>query len=415
VPVWKVTPGRLAGEVSSGPTTTTAGSLRARRRLLALQACATTVVLIASGLFVRTVLYSFRFAPGFDIDRTVFVAVQEKSAFATPGVDLTAVGLARRAELTDLLEQFPSVHAVAGGAPPIGGETLSISQELRTLRAGGREERLLIGVLAGTPNLLTTLGVPLLAGRALNGADAMRIVPVPVVITRSLAERLWASEGALGQVFAMPGMRPADYAVVGIADDFAFGTLSRPVAGVVVTARGDWDFRVSNLVLQTDDPGRVVAALPNHLAGRVVRVATGREIVGRDITQQRLAAWAFSGFGLVALLLGIGGVFGLVAYLAQARRHEFGLRMALGATLSGVVRTAMAAALGPVAIGVAMGLLLGAIVSRVFTALLVGIDGLDPGTYAGVGLVMLAPAGLAALAAAWRLRRLTPAEALRRG
>jgi ABC-type antimicrobial peptide transport system permease subunit len=168
------------------------------------------------------------------------------------------------------------------------------------------------------------------------------------------------------------------------------------------------------VVLQTDDPGAVVAAVPNHLADRVVRVATGREIVARDIARQRLGAWAFSGFGLVTLLLGIGGVFGLVAYLAQARRREFGVRMALGATPSDVVRNAVAAALGPVTVGVAAGLLIGAVVSRVFAALLVGIDGLDPGTYAGVALVMLVSATVAALAAARRLRRLTPSEAFRR-
>jgi hypothetical protein len=257
----------------------------------------------------------------------------------------------------------------------------------------GREERLLVGVLAGTPNLLSTLGVPLLAGRALDRSDATRTVPTPVVVTRSLAERLWASGEALGQAFSLLEMRGGTYVVVGVADDVAFGTLSRPVAGVVVTARGDWDFRQSSLVLRAEAPGAVVAALPRHLPDRVVRVATGREIVGRDISQQRLGAWAFSGFGVVGLLLGIGGVFGLVAYLAHARRREVGVRMA---------------------VGILAGLLIGTIVCRVFGALLVGVDALDPGTYAGVGLVILVPATLAALAAAWRLRRLTPSEALRR-
>jgi hypothetical protein len=240
-------------------------------------------------------------------------------------------------------------------------------------------------------------------------------VSTPVVITRSLAKRLWAAGDALGQTFSVRDMRSGTYVVVGVADDFAFGTLSLPVAGVVVTARGDLEFRESNLVVHADNPDVVVAALPIRLAGRVIRVATGREIVGRDIAQQRLGAWVFSGFGLVALLLGIGGVFGLVAYLAQARRHEFGVRMALGASLPDVVRNAVTAALGPVAVGVATGLMLGAAASQVFAAVLVGIDRLDPSTYAGVGLVMLIPATLAALAAAWRLRRLTPSEALRCG
>ena len=414
VPLWKATHGRLAGEISSGPATATRGALRARRRLLALQVCATTVILIASGLFVRTVLYSFRVGAGFDIDRTVFLTVQERSLrslFTTAGADATAVGLARRAQLTGLLEQLPSVHAVAGGVAPIGADA---NVAPRTIGVAGREERLLVGVLAGTPNLLTTLGVPLLAGRALDRSDATSTAPTPAVITRSLAKRLWTSGDVLGQAFSLREMRGGQYVVVGIAGDFAFGTLARPVAGVVVTARGDWDFMVSNVVLHAADPGAVVAAVPRLLADRVVRVATGREIVGRDIAQQRLGAWAFSGFGLVALLLGIGGVFGLVAYLAQARQREFGLHMALGATLSDVVRNAVTAALGPVAVGVVAGLLIGAVVSRVFVALLVGIDGLDPATYAGVGLVMLVPATLAALAAARQLRRLTPADALRR-
>lgn len=418
MPLWKATRARLASEVSTGPATTTLGSLRVRRQLLALQVCATTVVLIAAGLFVRTVLYSFRGAAGFDLDRTVFVSVQEKpvlvqekAVFETPAVDWRSLGLARKAQVTRILEQLPSVHAVAGGQPPIGADALA-SLRPRTVNVGERVEQLLVGMLSGTPNLLAALGVPLLAGRALDPSDATTTAPTPIVITRSLAERLWPSGDALGRMFSTSTLRVRGV-VVGIAGNFAFGTLSRPVDGVIVTARGDPDFRASNLVLQTDDPTTVVVAAQKLLAGRVVRVATGREIVARDIAQQRLGAWAFSGFGLVAWLLGIGGVFGLVAYLAQSRRREFGVRMALGATLRDLVRHNVTTALGPVAMGVTTGLLIGAFVSRLFAALLVGIDGLDPATYVGVGVAMLACATVAALAAAWRLRCTTPSDALR--
>ena len=410
VPLSKVTHGRLAGEVSTGQATTPTRSVRARRRLLTLQVFATTVVLIASGLFVRTVLYSYRIAAGFDIDQTVFVTVQEKPLQPTPGSSAREVGLARRAELTGILEQLPSVRAVAGGVAPIGSDALVT---LRTIRMTGREVQTRLGILHGTPNLLSTLGVPLLEGRALDRSDTASTTPTPVVMTRSLAERLWLPGEGLGQAFSI---REAggSYVVVGIAADFAFGTLSQPAAGVVVTARGDLEFRASHMVLQTNDSGAVIAALATHLPDRVVRVATGRGIVERDIAQQRLGAWAFSGFGLVALLLGIGGVFGLVLYLVQARRREFGVRMALGATSSGVVRNAVSAAFGPVGVGVAMGLMLGAVVSRVFSSLLVGIGSLDLETYAGVALVIVVPAVLAATAAAWQLHRLAPSEALRR-
>jgi predicted permease len=417
--VWSVMNGRLAGKMSAGSITVTAAAVRVRRRPLALQVCATTVVLVASGLFVRTVLYSFRVASGIDVDRTVFVSVQEKplegleTSFAS-GVDPLAAGLARRAQLADVLLRLPSVRDVAGGTPPIGTAALTASTPLpHTFNIAGREVPALVGVMWGTPNLLSVLGVPLLAGRALDARDASTINPISAVITRSLAQRLWPTRDALGQVLVSASGYPRRSLIVGIAEDFAFGTLSRPIDGVLVIARGDSDFRVSNMVLQTDDPRGVAAAVPALLPGRVVRVTTGREVIARDIAQQRLGAWAFSGFGLVALVLGIGGVFGLVAYLTHARQREFGIRMVLGATLPRLLQTAVTAALWPAVIGMIAGMLIGAAVSRVFAALLVGINGLDLWTYGSIGLMVLVPALLAALAAAWRLRRLTPAAALR--
>jgi hypothetical protein len=416
-----MTHARLAGEVATGPVQATASALRTRHRLVALQASATTVVLIASGLFVHTVLYSFRGAAGFNIEHTVFVSIQERPVGtasdlrAVPRIDFGAIALARRAQLSDLFSSLPLVRAVAGGTAPVGPDALAGNPPLsRTITVGEHKESLLVGVLSGTPNLLTTLGVPLLAGRPLNASDAATMEPLPVIMTRSLAERLWPSGDALGQTFTSQPRFPSECVVVGIASDFAFGTLSLPVGGVLVIARGDFDYRVSNIVLQADDPRVVVAAIPKLLPDRVVRVATGRDVVGRDIAQQRLGAWAFSGFGVVALLLGVGGVYGLVTYVAQARRREFGIRMAIGATLAHVIRGAVFSAVKPVALGVATGLLVGAVGSRLFAALLVGISGLDPSTFVAVGFVMLVPASLAALAAASKLRKLSPSDALRR-
>jgi hypothetical protein len=417
--LWSVMNGRLTGEMSAGSATVPAAAVRVRRRLLALQVCATTVVLVASGLFVRTVLYSFRVASGIDIDRTVFVSVQEKPlrGLESPpasGVSPLAAGNARRDQLADVFRRLPSVRDVAGGTPPIGAAALTTSTPLpHTFNIAGRQVSALVGVMWGTPNLLSVLGVPLLAGRALDARDAPTVDPISAVITRSLAQRLWPTGDALGQVLVSGSGYPRRSLIVGIAEDFAFGTLSRPVDGVLVIARGDSDFRVSNMVLRTDDPRAVAAAVPAVLADRVVRVTTGREVVARDIAQQRLGAWMFSGFGLVALALGIGGVFGLVAYLAHARQREFGIRMVLGATWPRLLQTAVTAAVWPTAIGMFAGMLMGAAVSRVFAALLVGINGPDPWTYASVGLVVLVPALLAALAAAWRLRRITPGAALR--
>jgi putative ABC transport system permease protein len=142
-----------------------------------------------------------------------------------------------------------------------------------------------------------------------------------------------------------------------------------------------------------------------------VEMSIGREVIARDLGQLRLGAWFFSGFGVVALVLGAGGVFGLVAYLFESRRREFGIRLALGATPRALVRYGLAVALIPVSIGVIAGVLTAIPVTRSLASFLIGVTPLDPATYAGVAVAILAPAAAAALAAAWRLGRVAPSEA----
>jgi len=202
------------------------------------------------------------------------------------------------------------------------------------------------------------------------------------------------------------------YVIVGIAGDLAFGSLAQPGSGVVVLANEDTGM-ISNFVIRTDHPEMVAGIVRRTIKGEVVQAATGREVIARDIGRQRLGAWFFSGFGLAALLLGVGGTFGLVAYLAESRRREFGIRLALGPDISHLVRRGPAAALPPVSAGVAAGLILAGIVSQGFEAFLVGISALDPVAYLLVAVAMLSCAAIAALAAAWRLRRTNPSDALR--
>jgi len=112
-------------------------------------------------------------------------------------------------------------------------------------------------------------------------------------------------------------------------------------------------------------------------------------------------------------VLGAGGVFGLVAYLAESRPREFGVRLALGATERDLVWRGLAAGLAPVATGTAIGLLAAALVARLSLSMLPGLSALDSPTYAAVAVLMILCATGSGLVAAWRLRRLSPAEALR--
>jgi ABC-type antimicrobial peptide transport system permease subunit len=152
------------------------------------------------------------------------------------------------------------------------------------------------------------------------------------------------------------------------------------------------------------------AANPNASSPFVV---SGRNIVSADLGRQRLGAWFFSGFGLVALFVGAGSVFGLVSYLAESRRREFGIRLALGASHWDVARLGISVALIPSMAGLLLGLGLSVGLSRVFTALLVGVSPFDWLTFSAVSVGLLSASAIAALAAAVRLRGILPIDALK--
>lgn len=408
LPIARATRPRLAGELTGTTSSTTRASQRIRQALLALQVCATMIVLIAAGLFVRAVVHGFGNAPGFDVNQTVFVSIQEGPLRDATGYrpDLIA---ARNARLMQALREVPGVTEVASGLPPIGPADRFV---IKKLTAQEQDHELAVGQFRGSPEVLSALGVPILRGRSLTAADSSAS-PYPAVISETLARRLWPGGDALGQPLRAPVSRYGPFVVVGIARDLPFGSLSDPGDGVVVTAQPDGNATVSSFVVRTELPAVVAGSIRRTIKAQVVKATTGRELVAQDIGRQRLGAWFFSGFGLAALLLGVGGAFGLVSYLAESQRREFGVRLALGATMAHLVRRGLVAALVPVAAGVACGLIVAAAVSRVFTSLLAGISALDAVTYVGVAVMTLGCATIAALAAAWRLRRTSPADALR--
>jgi len=431
LPIRRFTRARLAQELIAGPVATApAASQRIRQALLALQVSATIVVLVAAGLFVRAVVHGFGHAPGFDIDRTKFVTVQlppamNLSAFRarTPKDENPVEGwkkatAARATRLREALRSLPGVAEVAEGMPPIDPDQAESLLAPRAVDTWSEHHELRLGMMRWSPEWLSALGVPILAGRGLTPADATS-TPAPAVVTASLARMLWPAGDALGQPFFVKAVRSGGrHVVVGIARDFVVGSLTRPAAGVVVTAAPPTFGIEHHFAVRTAHPDRLVEPMRRAVKAIEpdtprVKVTTGRDIIARDIGRQRLGAWFFSWFGLTALILGVGGVFGLTAYLAESRYREFGVRLALGATPHDLVRHGLSAALVPTSLGVGAGLVAAAVVARLFTSLLTGLSALDPTTYGAVAGLMLSCAVLAGLGGAWRLRRMAPVDALR--
>ena len=421
VPVMRFTRARFAREVITSTATSPPSSQRLRQLLLGFHVAATIVVLVGAGLFVRAVLHAFNSAAGFAVDRTVFVQVQLVPPFLSNETDLAARNAAiesRRRDIAEALGTLPFTEVVARGGAPIGPDQASRLLSPLTIQTGDDVHNVRAGVLAGDAQLPDALGVRLLQGRRLTTADTS-VRPQPVLVTASLARALWPRDTAVGQNLTIsPKSRAVTSTVVGVLSDVAFGSVTVPSAGVVFSMAPVASGANVEFVVRAER-AEVLAGQIRELLRRTVpdapkiSVATGREVLATDVGRQRLGAWFFCGFGLSALVLGAGGVFGLVAYLAETRRREFGVLMALGATHPDLVRRGMVAGLGPVSLGAIVGLIAAGLVSRLFVAILPGLSLLDPLSYLAATLLMVGASAVASIAAAWRLRHLSPANVLR--
>jgi ABC-type antimicrobial peptide transport system permease subunit len=272
-----------------------------------------------------------------------------------------------------------------------------------------------IGVHRGDSGYVNALGLRLIAGEVpADGTGSL--------ITRSLAARLWPEGSALGQ--SVSGDR-ASYHIVGVVDDFVQGSMTSDAAGGLITmseslARmaGGQIGRVSMTLATTRDASALVPQVEQVVAGIYPnaaerRVASGRQLLEADLGRERLGAAFFAGFGAVSLILGLAGVFGLVAYLAESRAREFGIRMALGATPRRVIHMIVGMSLVPVLAGATVGLGLAVLLSDTVSALVHGVGTLDVVSYVGAAALMVGGALAAGLVAALRIRRISPMDALR--
>jgi hypothetical protein len=234
----------------------------------------------------------------------------------------------------------------------------------------------------------------------------------PLVVNRTLAERLWPGRPAVGQMvrFALE-----DAIVVGVVPDpERLGEPTGPYAYVPFGPR-----RYSNAMWLyarvRSDPASTMRTLRTLLADidphvPPIAIMTVEEIVGAELFPQRLAGSFIGASGLAALLLSATGLFGLLSFHVAERTREIGVRVALGASRGAIVRMVLLEAMQPLAAGLAFGLVLGVALARLLRGFLHGLSPTDPATFAAVPAIL----AIVALLAAWLpARRATRIEAIR--
>jgi len=266
------------------------------------------------------------------------------------------------------------------------------------------------------PAYFKTLAVTLLRGREITDADRAT-APGVVIVNDSLAQRYWPNEEALGK-----RIRSGETwkEVIGVAENTKFrvaGEVEPPMI-YLPYLQTESSSRLSLVMRVSGDAAGVMAAVRREVrwldAGVPVEATMSLpEAVDFGALPQRVAASAASGFGLIGLMLAAIGIYGLVSYTVAQRTQEIGVRVALGATPSGILRLVLLRGFKLAAIGLGNGAALALATTQVLAELLFGISPADPVTFAAVVLLLAGTVLVACIAPARRAARVDPMVALR--
>ena len=386
------------------------GRSRLRNSLSTAQVAGCAVLLVAAGLLVRGLHRAESTSPGF-ITKNVIVASLD---LANNGYNETRASAFER-DLHDRLAAVPGVVGVARSAvmPCVTGYLVGVT--IPGSKAGDGSQLVWGNIVS--PDYFQTMGIRLLRGRVFTEREAETSGVVPAVISATMARGFWPGADPLGKRFIAP---KTIYQVVGVAPDVQNSHLGQTDGPFFYGASGPHSALDAKLFVRTSGDTSAVAAAVPQLVRQLdpnVRASTEtfEQALENILAPPRTAALLVAILGLLAMILAGVGVSGMVAYAASQRTHEIGIRMALGAHPRDIMAMLLRQAAKLSAIGLAIGLALGAGASQWLYAasLLFGVCPLDPATYLTTAIVLASVTMLACYLPARQAMRVDPMGALR--
>jgi predicted permease len=398
----------LKDEGSGGMTRT-----RLRGAFVVAQVGLSLVLLIAAGLFLRSLRNAAAINPGFEATRGLLVPMD----LSLTGYSAER-GAAFQRALLDRVRAVPAVEeaSLATTVPlSIDGTRQGITIEGYTAAPG---EDLEFGRSIVGPRFFEALGIPMVRGRGFTGDDAAGR-PGVAVVNESFARRFWGGENPVGKRISVSGDEGPFLDVVGIAKDGKYGTLGETARPFFFLPLLQHYNPAVTLVVRTATPPATLAApirsMIHELDANLLlgKVTTLEEHVGFSLLPARVAGAVLGGFGMLGLLLATLGIYGVVAFAVSQRTREIGIRMALGAQAADVVRLVVRDGMRLVAIGLAVGVVIALPLSRLLSGWLYGLSPTDPLTFVAMPMMFATVALVASLIPSRRAARLDPLVALR--
>ena len=391
---------------------------RTRSALVLAEVALASVLLVGAALLLRSFVGLTRVDPGVSVDGILTARVTlPRSRYDDP-----ARQVAFADALLDRARALPGVASAAlGSAAPVDDAVPYWAIALAGVEQPPPDVVQDAVVYRASPEYFHTFGLPLIRGRLFEAADRADRTPVAIV-SQGLAQRYWPGRDPVGSRITFGD--PTDSAtswmtVVGVVGDVRQDGAVSPAYPQIYVPFAQLSNRSVVVALRTGrNPLALAAPLKQALAGvdpslALSQITTMEQRVAGTLARPRVNALLLAGFAATALVLAALGIYGVIAYSVVQRTRELGIRVALGASADAVLGMVMRQGLAPVMIGLAIGLGLAAVGSRVLRSLLYGVTATDLATYGAVAAFLTVVASAASYVPARRAARSDPVLALR--
>lgn len=396
----------VKGESSEG-----AGRSRVSRTLVVLQMALSILLLISSGLFIRSLKSATEINPGFNDPSTLAMVALD------PGLQGYEEEQTREFfdRLREQVEGLPDVVSVGmTNTIPLGFGSSDRGVEIPGYEFAEGERRSLKYTYV-TDSYFETMGIPILEGRAFERTDDESGAPV-IIINQRFAERFWPGQSAVGRIVSTAG---ADREVIGVIPTGKYQSLGEdPTEFMFFSHEERFSSEMILLTRVRRDPYAVLGRIRQILRDMdsdmpLYDVRTMEDHLGIALLPARLGGEVLGGFGILGLLLAAVGVYGVMAYSVAQRTRELGIRVAVGADHGSVVKLVLGEGIRLAIIGTVIGLVAAAAASQLLRGLLYNVNPLDPVAFLTVPVVLVGVATLAVYLPARKAASVDPMKALK--
>jgi putative ABC transport system permease protein len=398
-----------------GRSGSAARGARIRSVVVVVETALALILLVGSGLLLRSFVAIMRVDPGFDPAHTMTVKVSIPTAKYRDAAQQQAFFN----QLFEKLDALPGVTA-AGGTSflPIAGLGAATGFQIVGQPKPSAGQEPVTDVRVVTHDYFKAMGVPLLRGRTFDSRDAGTNVR-RVIVNQALARKHFPNEDPIGKSIIVSWNDEGADEIVGVVGDVRQQDLETEARATIYWPPGRFTYPFMSVAIRTaGDPRTVVAGTvaalheldPNVAAADV---KTMDAVIDASVAQRRLTMLLLSIFAVVALVLAAVGIYGVIGYSVSQRTQEIGIRMALGAQRATVLRMVVGQAMLLAALGIAAGAGGAWGLTRLMQKLLFGVEPSDPATFVGVAGILALVAAVAASIPGLRATRVDPVIALR--